>query len=377
MSYDLRSALGWITTIAVVVSVATYLLSLFLGAAIITSTPLGSTIGTLTGPLVVEAFLLIFLIPVETNALWLVVLSVIVFVICFAKAATANGGFISGLRSLLPGSRPKTLPNWLAMMPIVGSSLFVVVLALALLQSSVGVSTGSLNCPSGVSQSTCDAELFASVVSAPVAEEIGFRITAIGLAIAILVAVKFGTDIAAGQNQPISRQVARFFIALIAPGYAKERSGLPSIRTSGLKGISVTEWVMLFFTSAVFGAYHILGGGGWGPGKFLTAALSGFALGIVYLAYGAFADILLHWFFNFYFIVFDDYSGLNGIFSSIGSPLIALGTLALGVWGIIIAIYWLSTWKTPATVQPSWGIPQYQQPAPFQLARDSMHRPEV
>src|SRR5919109_3525007 len=112
MSYDLRSALGWITTIAVVVSVATYLLSLFLGAAIITSTPLGSTIGTLTGPLVVEAFLLIFLVPVEANALWLVVLSVIVFVICFAKAATANGGFISGLWSPLPGSSPQTLPKW-------------------------------------------------------------------------------------------------------------------------------------------------------------------------------------------------------------------------------------------------------------------------
>src|ERR671922_2916555 len=98
---------------------------------------------------------------------------------------------------------------------------------------------------------------------------------------------------------------------------------------------------------------------------------------MVSLADGGIAVFIVAGLLNFYFIGFDDYSGLNGIFSSIGSPLIALGTLALGVWGIIIAIYWLSTWKTPATVQPSWGIPQYQQPAPFQLARDSMHRPEV
>src|SRR6266540_175939 len=341
MSYDLRSALGWITAIAVAISVATYFLSLVIGVAIVTTTPLGSNLGTLTGTLFVEAFLLIFETPFQANALWLVVVSLVVFVISFIKAATANGGFLSGIRSLLPGSRPRTLPNWLAMMPIAGSSLFVIVLALALIQSIAGVSTGNLNCPVGTSPETCNAELFAGIVTAPVAEEIGFRITVIGLAVAILVAIKFGTGIALGSKIPISRQVATFFIALIAPGYAKEKSGLPSIRTNGLKGISVTEWVMLFITSAVFGGYHILGGGGWGPGKFITAALSGFALGIVYLAYGAFADILLHWFFNYYFEVFNDYTGFNGIFHSIGYPLVILGTLALGVWGILVAIYWV------------------------------------
>ena len=353
MSYDLRSALGWITTIAVVISVGSYLLSLGVGIAVIASTQLGAQLAALNGHLIVFAFLLPFSTPLETNGLWLVILSMIIFVVCFIKAASTNGGFISGLKSLLPGSRPKRLPNWLAIMPILGSGLFIIVLALTLIQLGAGVSTGSLSCPSGTSPEVCAAELFAGIVSAPVAEEIGFRITPIGLIVAILVAVRLGK----GTSQMPSttpRKIMIFFSAFLSPGYAKEQSGLPSIATSGLKGISKAEWVFLFLTAVVFGAYHILGGGGWGPGKFLTAAMSGFALGIVYLAYGAFADILLHWFFNFYLYVFSVYTGFNGIFIIFGD-LAVLGTLALGVWGIIVGVKWSLERRSQPNAVVSFG----------------------
>jgi hypothetical protein len=338
MSYDLRSALGWITAIAVVISVGSYLLSLGVGIAVIASTQLGAQLAALNGHLIVFAFLLPFRTPLEANGLWLVILSMIIFVVCFIKAASTNGGFISGLKLLLPGSRPRSLPNWLAIMPILGSSLFVIVLAVTLIQLGVGVSTGNLNCAPGTSPDVCAAELFAGIVSAPVAEEIGFRISPIGLVVAILVAVRLreGTAQTSGTG---AKKIMIFFSAFLSPGYAKEQSGLPSIATRGLKGISIAEWVFLFLTAAVFGAYHILGGGGWGPGKFLTAAMSGFALGVVYLAYGAFADILLHWFFNFYLYVFSVYMGFNGIFVVFGDFAV-LGTLALGVWGIIVGVKW-------------------------------------
>src|SRR2546425_11421448 len=41
----------------------------------------------------------------------------------------------------------------------------------------------------------------------------------------------------------------------------------------------------------------------WGVIKVVSAALQGFAIGLAYLVYGAYASILLHWFFNVYFYV--------------------------------------------------------------------------
>jgi membrane protease YdiL (CAAX protease family) len=343
------SAIGWITAIAVAISVGSYVLSLGVGVAIITSTQLGAQLSALNGLLIIFGFLLPFQTVLVANGLWLVILSMFIFVICFIKAASTNGGFISGLRLLLPGSRPRSLPNWLAILPILGSGLFMIVLALTLIQSGAGVSTGSLNCPDGTSPEVCAAELFAGIVTAPVAEEIGFRITAIGLVVAVLVALRLAKS-SDQPSQTVARKITIFFSAFLSPGYAKEKSGLPSIATHGIKGISKVEWVFLLITSAVFGAYHVFGGGGWGPGKFLTAALSGFALGIVYLAYGAFADILLHWFFNFYLYVFSVYTAFNGVFVTFGE-LAVLGTLALGVWAIILGAKW-SLEKKPQPLGP-------------------------
>lgn len=366
MNSGQKTAAGWITAVAVIIAVASYIFSMFVGVLDMVGSPdLGTNLTSFTGNLIVEIFLLAFETPVQTSVLAIVAVSMVIFVLSFAKAATANGGFRSGIRILLKGSRPRSLPNWLVMMPLAGSSLFVIVLALTLIQSGAGVSTGNLACPAGTPVSTCNLELFTSVITAPVAEEFGFRITPIGLAVAILVAIALGRHVARGSHVSTSTALRLFFSAFISPGYAKEKAGLLSVRTGGFKGISPTEWVMLFFTATVFGAYHILGGGGWGPGKFATAALSGFALGFVYLAYGAFADILLHWFFNFYFEVFAVNTPFNGIIMPIGD-LFAYGALALGVWGIALGIYWVSKWKpsqlaAPTTANPwdpqNWGGP--------------------
>jgi len=345
MSYDLKAAVGWITAIAVVISIFSYALSLIVSVVVVTTTQLGSQLLTMSGQLYIEAFLLIFLAPVEANVLILVVISLIVFVLSFTKASTANGGFRSGLRILTSGRTPQTLPNWLAVMPLVASSLLVIVLLLSLLQALFSVSTGSLG-------TTDPAVLFPSLALAPIAEEVGFRISVLGLVAGVLVAVKFGDTIAHGAKVTNLSELGIFFSAFISPGYAKERAGLPSIRTSGLKGISISEWIFLFLTAIVFGAYHVLGGAGWGPGKFLTTALTGFALGLVYLAYGAYADILLHWFFDLNFYAFSVYPSFNGVFAIFGD-LATLGAVALGVWGIIVGIYWYANRKPSPIIYPT------------------------
>lgn len=351
MSYDLRSALGWITALAVIASIFSYALSLVLTVVVETSTPVGAQLQTLTQPVILWAFFLGA--EVTANSSLVVTACLIMFVICFIKAATANGGFLAGLRTLTTGASPKTLPNWLTVMPLLASTLLLIELLLSFLQDLLGAPTGMLG-------TTDPAQLVPGLALAPIAEEFGFRITVLGLVTAILVASRFGKNIASGVKLTTSTELAIFFSVFISPGYAKEKAGLPSIRTSGWKGISIPEWIFLVITSVVFGAYHWpLGGpGGWGPGKFLTAALSGFGLGIVYLAYGAYANILLHWFFDLNFFVFDSSVISNGALNLFGI-LYELGAIALGVWGIIVVIYWIANRSSPMATPVTYPGVQY------------------
>ncbi len=86
----------------------------------------------------------------------------------------------------------------------------------------------------------------------------------------------------------------------------------------------------------------------------LTASLSGFVLALTYMAYGPYADILLHWFFNFYLYVFSVYTGFNGAFVIFGD-LAVLGTLALGVWGIIVGVKWSLERKSQPNAVVAFG----------------------
>lgn len=346
MSYGLRSALGWITAGAVVISVASYIVSIGLGALLITNGQIATQLQSLSSPVLLWAYALP-IVTAPANSALVVSIALVIYAVCFAKAGQSNGGFISGLRDIARGTRPRTLPNWLSIMPIVASGLLIMVLLLGLLQDLFGVNTGSL-------PTTDPTALVSGLAVAPIAEEIGFRISVLGLVTGVLVAMRIGEYIAQGKASPIVVQVSTFFSAFLSPGYAKERVGLLSIRTGGLKGIGISEWIFLGITSVVFGLWHIFGSSGWGPGKFLTAALSGFALGVVFLAYGAFADILLHWFFDFYFL---NLPGLGGVFQ-ISGLLFTLGALALGVWSIIMAVGWLSNWNPKPTQPISWSFGQ-------------------
>lgn len=351
MSYDLRSALGWITALAVIASIFSYALSLVVTVVVETSTPVGAQLQTLTRPVILWAFFLGA--EVTANSSLVVTACLIIFVICFIKAATANGGVLAGLRTLTTGASPKTLPNWLTVMPLLASALLLIELLLSFLQDLLGAPTGMLG-------TTDPAQLVPGLALAPIAEEFGFRITVLGLVTAILVASRFGKNIASGVKLATSTELGVFFSAFISPGYAKEKAGLPSIRTGGWKGISIPEWIFLVITSVVFGAYHWpLGGpGGWGPGKFLTAALSGFGLGMVYLAYGAYANILLHWFFDLNFFVFDSSVISNGALNLFGI-LYELGAIALGIWGMIVVIYWITKRSSPVTMHATYPGVQY------------------
>jgi len=346
MGYNLRAALGWITVVAVAVAVFTYGLAIVIGLATVIATQLGSQLLSLNGHLPVEAFLLFIPTPLPVNLLVLVFVCLIVFCICFIVSGNEKGGFLSGLKQLSRGSRPSTIPNWLVVMPLVASSLLIVVLLLTTIQSTAGLPTGSLNTES-------PALLFADLTYSPIAEEIGFRVTALGLALGIIAVIRnfLRTN---RTPQPAANPIRLILLTMIFPDYAKGKAGLPTIAGHGWKGIHWAEWLAVIGVSTIFGLDHYTSGSGWGPGKVLTAGLSGFVLALTYMAYGPYADILLHWFFNFYVFVYGTYVPL------VLDILIFLGVLAVGVWGIIVGISWIMEKPptiTPGTFPPAGTLP--------------------
>ena len=347
MGYDLRAALGWITVVAVVVAVLTYGLAIVIGFATIIATQLGPELLGLNGHLPVEAFLLFIPTPIPVNLLILVFVCLIVFCICFIVAGNEKGGFLLGLKQLSRGSRPSTIPNWLVVMPLVSSTLLVIVLVLTEIQTTAGLPTGSLNNQS-------PALLFADLTYSPIAEEIGFRITALGLALGLIAVVRIFLKTKGATEPKRINPIRLILLTMIFPDYAKGKAGLPTIASHGWKGIHWADWLAVISVSTVFGLDHYTSGSGWGPGKVLTAGLSGFVLALTYMAYGAYADILLHWFFNFYVFVYGTYVPL------VLDILVFLGVLVVGVWGIIVGISWIIEKPptiTPGTSQPAGTLP--------------------
>jgi len=347
MGYNLRAALGWITVVAVVVAIFTYGLAIVIGFATIIATQLGPELLGLNGHLPVEAFLLFIPTPLPVNLLILVFVCLIVFCICFIVAGNEKGGFLLGLKQLSRGSRPSAIPNWLVVMPLVSSTLLIIVLVLTEIQSTAGLPTGSLNNQS-------PALLFADLTYSPIAEEIGFRITALGLALGLIAVVRIFLKTKGATEPKKINPIRLILLTMIFPDYAKGKAGLPTIASHGWNGIHWADWLAVIGVSTVFGLDHYTSGSGWGPGKVLTAGLSGFVLALTYMAYGAYADILLHWFFNFYVFVYGTYVPL------VLDILVFLGVLAVGVWGIIVGISWIiekPPTVTPGTSQPAGTLP--------------------
>ena len=352
MSRAPRSIPGILTAIVISFVVVTYALSFALTALAIITTQLGPNLLRLYGVLPVYLFALIYLRIIPANGLILIIVLMTIFSACLWAAAIDRGGFIASLKALTRKSKPISTPNWLVVMPLLSSSLLIVTVLLSILLNSSGVSVGSL-------PATTPEELFASVTYAPVAEEVGFRITPIGLLIVIRTLLPLHRGRGLTRAGPIT-VAGRIALALFSPDRAKEDAGLPSIGTKGWHGIHWSEWILLGATSILFGLAHSLSGAGWGPGKALTAGLSGFALGVVYLWYGSYANILLHWSFNVYvFVILGSLAG--GLYSDVLASLSFFATIFLSIAGLVYCIRWLKPVKTPImqTATPLAPPPQF------------------
>jgi hypothetical protein len=329
---NLRSAGRVVALIFAFFSVLTYVMSLVLGPILFYSTPDGLSVAAHhLHELPVDIFMGVYTAPIPLGVSYGVLFAGmwVIFVLCFALAGLSEGGFYKSFKEVL--SKPIALAktNFLYMMPLVASGLLYATVLITQIQETQGVKTGSLNFP----PKTSPYVILLNLAFAPLNEEFAFRITTIGIPLAILLLIRYRSD---PKLASIKSRVGLFFLTMFSPELAKSKMGYRNVATNGLlHGISLLEWVLILLSSFVFGAAHFLLGGGWEIGKVSTAFLAGFVFAIMYVSYGAYADILLHWFFNYHFTVLDMAS------TAYGSTLSGLVNIAEGwsiIGGVIIVI---------------------------------------
>lgn len=187
------------------------------------------------------------------------------------------------------------------------SSLVILTYVIEFLQQQAGIQAGKLLEQNPIL-------LFIQVSVAPLSEEIGFRVTLVGL-VAVLLS--------------LGRDGANFFKVLWSPArHLKEISTLERYR----KDLTSLH-VAVALSAVLFGASHVLYGGGWQIGKVTTSAVSGVVLGWLYVHYGLPGAVLLHWSFNFFagaYFSFGEVTGLTRIAEVVNIPVIFVGMLTIG-----------------------------------------------
>ncbi len=355
MSQAPRGLLGRIAAGAVSFTVLTYILAIGIALGLVTSSQFAGQLENIRVHFFTGAFFVYPIVtPIPVDLLLLTDTCIIIYLACFIAAFRSRDGFLTGLQRLRQVGQISFKSSWLVAMPLVSCALLLIVLVATIVLSQSGLPSGTLcnPCPP-------QAELYAALTYSPISEEIAFRITTLGLLVAIMTLWK---NRSTGPGYSTPRTVSLVVASFLSPESAKARVGLPSITGNGRHGIHWSEWILLFLTSSLFGIAHIISGGtDWGVGKAFTAAISGFALGVVYLSYGAYAAILLHWFFDFYFETFKVGADVFGGALATLPGLVSLATLIVGTVSSLVALTWLvkriTRGEMPTTCRPPESAP--------------------
>lgn len=340
MREKLNRALGTVLAALAAILLLSYFASMALGPLLFYLTSQGAEIASQRmATLPLSFFMIVNLeVPVGINAGLFFIALWVFYLGAFVLAWTERPNVVSSMDSLASGRLDITGSNYLATMPLLASALILVVVLLQTLQESAGVQTGSIKF-----QNPFVGYLVVSY--APLIEEVSFRITTIGFFDGLYLLWKTRR---ANPDNPRPGIARVLLLTMWSPEAAKRLLGLRTIRDDGLRrGILGFEWLVLAVTSVSFGVVHYLSGAGWQIGKISTALISGLALGFVYLRYGAYAPILLHWFFNYYFGTYD----LASQMQVAGSDWVAAGieflNLGTGIFVIVVLTLALLTQRWP------------------------------
>jgi membrane protease YdiL (CAAX protease family) len=334
--------------VLVILSTISYIISLALGPILFFSTSDGLTVAARPlHRLPIDVFTVIEIpIPlfgVSLGALFAAIWGA--FVLCFILAWLSRGGFLNSLKDALKKPFAMARTNFLFIMPMLTTGLLYATVIIEEFQATQGVQTGSLNFPPATSPYV----ILLNLAFAPLSEEFGFRITSIGIPLGIVLAfVVFRSD---PKLAGLVNKLKLVLLTMVSPEAAKQKLGYRNVSMNGLlRGISALEWALILVTAFAFGSAHLLLGGGWEIGKVTTAFLAGLVFGIAYVAYGAYASILLHWFFDYYFTVLDMGGSTYGAGMAAFSNLTEGMTLAAGLVVLVVFLIWttlrISNWLT-------------------------------
>jgi hypothetical protein len=319
---------------------------------LLTLTSIGSDMASNQVRITLGVLLILLPTPFEVNVLASFLVLFGIFGACLLVAATTKGGLTKNMRQLFSNSLQRKLPNWLLVMPLASSALLVIVLAVTIVQDLLGVPTGSIPLPcdpaNPVEGCIAPFRFLYLLAYAPPVEETMFRISTLGLLVALRTTWSRQSSFN-GSRTVDGSTIGRGRLAILSflfPEYAKRRAGLSTFEVNGWKSIHWTEWLILIVTSVGFGVAHYVTNVGWEAGKVLTAGLAGVALGLAYLLYGAYASILMHWFFNVYLGTFSLSSLLLGGFFISVEEIVGLLVFVAGVVGLALGLRWFRSTLT-------------------------------
>lgn len=188
------------------------------------------------------------------------------------------------------------------MLALTSSVLIEATIFIQNLQESHGIETGEL--PIRDPAFT----IIDTGLRAPIAEELGFRVTIIGTA-AVLLLLSRGAKV-------------NIFKVLWHP--KKHLSRL------GSKGDLMILYLVALLGGLFFGIAHYEGG--WEIGKVTTASLAGVVFGLAYISYGLPMTVLLHWSFNYFpfsFYFLEESIGMVGIYGFVENSTLIVGSASL------------------------------------------------
>ena len=300
----------------ITIIVATYFFSIPLGFILMFLTKETSSLIASKVKVLMIFFAIDFWFPLRINLGTIFIILLLIYLVCLIVSWKLEVPFHKAILN------PKLFfKNWLASMPLISSALLIALIFLQNIQESHGIPTGSI-------QFQNPYEALFSLAYSPIIEEIGFRISFIGV-----ISMLYCLNSIKHTSKTLFLKILG--LAFLFPDKTKQIIGINSIKEKGwIKGIKLGEWIIIILTSIIFGLAHYLAGSGWEIGKVSSASLAGLIFSLVYIRYGIHAPILLHWFFNYYSYVYDlavEKQFLTLIFSTLISEFtLILGILTIG-----------------------------------------------
>ncbi len=191
-----------------------------------------------------------------------------IYVILFSVSFVGPlGSLIGTLTSVISEGWHKLKENGLVNSITWFSILILVSIAIDSIQQSFGVKIEPPQFQNGLIQ-------FFQLTSAPLTEEIGFRVFLIGIPLFLIFSHRASLKL--------------FFKSLWRPAVYLHI-------TDYKKTMAIIITVGIFF-----GAAHIISGTPWSPGKITQATIAGIIIGWVYVRYGLAPAVLIHWGTNYF-----------------------------------------------------------------------------